>query len=68
MVEECGQYDECGRYATAFGDNMIVIEYTDRGMKKACQGWGNKVSIVHRDLRLVSDGAKDYHDEVCARS
>ncbi|MCB5181918.1 endo alpha-1,4 polygalactosaminidase [Streptomyces antimicrobicus] len=66
VVEECGQYDECADYAAAFGDDMIVIEYTDQGMRRACRGWGDKVSIVRRDLRLVPDGTKGYHHATCA--
>ncbi|MFB8179577.1 endo alpha-1,4 polygalactosaminidase [Streptomyces sp. NPDC055966] len=68
VVEECGQYDECGDYAAAFGHHMMVIEYTEQGMKKACRGWGDKISIVRRDLNLVPAGDKDYHRETCGTS
>ncbi|HET6737466.1 MAG TPA: endo alpha-1,4 polygalactosaminidase, partial [Kribbella sp.] len=33
VAEECGQYDECGDYVDAFGNNVIVIEYTDKGRR-----------------------------------
>ncbi|MFE0677557.1 endo alpha-1,4 polygalactosaminidase [Streptomyces sp. NPDC058867] len=65
VVEECGQYDECAAYAAEFGDAMFVIEYTDRGMERACEGFGDKVSVVRRDLDLVAEGAKGYHREDC---
>ncbi|MFJ2774575.1 endo alpha-1,4 polygalactosaminidase [Streptomyces sp. NPDC087300] len=66
VVEECGQYDECGAYTKAFGDRLLVIEYTERGLKKACDGWGDKVSIVRRDLDVVPAGDEGYVRETCA--
>ncbi|OII63159.1 hypothetical protein BJP40_26080 [Streptomyces sp. CC53] len=54
VVEECGQYEECADYVAAFGENVLVIEYTDQGMQRACRDWGDKLTIVRRDLHLVS--------------
>ncbi|QHC23277.1 endo alpha-1,4 polygalactosaminidase [Streptomyces sp. GS7] len=68
VVEECGQYDECGDYAAAFGNHMLVIEYTEQGMTKACRGWGDKISIVRRDLHLEPAGDKDYDRGTCGTS
>ncbi|MGP3690963.1 endo alpha-1,4 polygalactosaminidase [Streptomyces sp. IBSNAI002] len=68
VVEECGQYDECEDYAAAFGNNVIVIEYTEQGMKRACRSWGDKISIVQRDLGLVPRGEKNYHRETCGKT
>ncbi|MFE6668727.1 endo alpha-1,4 polygalactosaminidase [Streptomyces sp. NPDC057697] len=65
VVEECGEYDECGDYETSFGRHMIVIEYTRKGMKRACEGWGDDISIVRRDLDLVARGHDGYHFETC---
>ncbi|MEU8585715.1 endo alpha-1,4 polygalactosaminidase [Streptomyces sp. NPDC048664] len=65
VVEECGQYDECGDYAAAFGDHVLVIEYTEGGMRKACRGWGDRMSIVRRDLDLVPGGDKGHLRETC---
>ncbi|MGW3494821.1 endo alpha-1,4 polygalactosaminidase [Streptomyces sp. NPDC001020] len=67
VVEECGQYDECGAYAAAFGTHIMDIEYTEIGMQKACQGWGDKISIVRRDLNLEPTGNKDYYREACGK-
>lgn len=50
VAEECGTYDECGDYTSAFGSNVIVIEYTDSGRSKACRSWGSTLSIVQRDV------------------
>ncbi len=50
VAEECGTYGECGDYTSAFGSNVIVIEYTDSGRSKACRSWGSTLSIVQRDV------------------
>ncbi|MFJ9244859.1 endo alpha-1,4 polygalactosaminidase [Streptomyces sp. NPDC101776] len=67
VVEECGQYDECGSYVDAFGDHVIVVEYTENGMKKACAGWGDRISIVRRDLDVTPAGHDGYVRETCDR-
>lgn len=68
MVEECGQYDECAAYTDAFGKDVIVIEYTESGMRKACQGWGDEISIARRDLNLAPAGSADYLHQTCGAS
>lgn len=65
VAEECGQYDECGDYATPFANNVIVIEYTNGGMTKACNGWKTKLSIVQRDVGVVPAGSGGYVRKVC---
>ncbi|MFJ3905034.1 endo alpha-1,4 polygalactosaminidase [Streptomyces sp. NPDC090025] len=65
VVEECGQYEECAAYVAAFGDRVIVVEYTAQGMRRACAGWGGRLSVVRRDLQLVPKGEPGYHYEVC---
>ncbi|MEU5313847.1 endo alpha-1,4 polygalactosaminidase [Streptomyces sp. NPDC021562] len=65
VVEECGQYDECGSYVDAFGDHVIVVEYTEKGMRKACAGWGDRISVVRRDLDVTPAGQEGYLRETC---
>ncbi|WP_282695855.1 endo alpha-1,4 polygalactosaminidase [Streptomyces sp. CC208A] len=67
VVEECGQYEECAEYAAEFGDHVLVVEYTDEGMERACRDWGDRLSIVRRDLQLVADDDKGYRYETCAK-
>ncbi|MFE9606787.1 endo alpha-1,4 polygalactosaminidase [Streptomyces hokutonensis] len=67
VVEECGQYNECGSYVDAFGDHVIVVEYTEKGMKRACAGWGDRISIVRRDLDVTPAGHDGYVRETCDR-
>ncbi|MFF9409721.1 endo alpha-1,4 polygalactosaminidase [Streptomyces anandii] len=68
VVEECGQYDECGDYTDAFGDDVIVIEYSAQGLKKACEGWGDEISIVRRDRDVVPAGGEGHLRETCGTS
>ncbi|MFD6286161.1 endo alpha-1,4 polygalactosaminidase [Streptomyces sp. NPDC060205] len=60
VVEECGAYDECGAYADAFDDRAVVVEYTDKGFKKALAGFGDRLSIVRRDLQVSTPDSDDY--------
>ncbi|MER6081514.1 endo alpha-1,4 polygalactosaminidase [Streptomyces sp. NPDC001833] len=67
VVEECGHYDECGSYVGAFGDHVIVVEYTEKGLRKACAGWGDRISVVRRDLDVTPAGHDGYLRETCDR-
>jgi hypothetical protein len=60
VAEECGEYDECEAYAKAFHDRVVVIEYTDSGLRKARSGFGNRLSIVRRDVMVSTPGSADY--------
>jgi hypothetical protein len=65
VAEECGAYDECGDYTAAFGNNVIVIEYTASGLSKACSGYGTKLSIVRRDVDVSPKGSSGYVRKTC---
>ena len=60
VAEECGEYDECGKYAAAFDDRVVVIEYTDSGLRKARAGFGNRLSIVRRDIDVSTPDSAGY--------
>ncbi|MQS16972.1 endo alpha-1,4 polygalactosaminidase [Streptomyces kaniharaensis] len=65
VAEECGEQDECNGYVEAFGDRVYVIEYTAKGLSKACKGWGDKLSIVRRDKNVVPQGKSGNLRETC---
>ncbi|MBY8883019.1 endo alpha-1,4 polygalactosaminidase [Actinacidiphila acidipaludis] len=65
VAEECGTYDECGDYTAAFGNHVIVIEYTAKGLTKACSGWGSRLSIVRRDVDVSPAGSSGYVRKTC---
>ena len=65
VVEECGEWNECGEFAKAFDNKVLVVEYTAKGLAKACSGWGGALSIVRRDQDVVSEGTDGYRRETC---
>ncbi|MFE5191287.1 endo alpha-1,4 polygalactosaminidase [Streptomyces sp. NPDC056628] len=65
VAEECGQYDECDVYADAYDDRVFDIEYRTDGFDAACQGWGDRVSVVLRDLDVVARGESGYRRRTC---
>ncbi|MEV6752476.1 endo alpha-1,4 polygalactosaminidase [Streptomyces sp. NPDC051214] len=65
VAEECGAYDECGDYTSAFGDDLLVIEYTDAGLRKACAGYGDRLGIVRRDVDVTPAGSGGHIRETC---
>ncbi|MEU4142704.1 endo alpha-1,4 polygalactosaminidase [Streptomyces parvulus] len=65
VAEECGEWDECGDYTAEFGDHVIVVEYTAKGLDKACSGFGDTLSIVRRDLDVSPKGSSSYVRETC---
>ncbi|MFI8872628.1 endo alpha-1,4 polygalactosaminidase [Streptomyces sp. NPDC055243] len=65
VAEECGVYDECGEYTAAFGDDVLVVEYTADGLRKACSGWGERLSIVRRDIEVSPAGSGGHVRQTC---
>ncbi|GAA2477190.1 endo alpha-1,4 polygalactosaminidase [Streptomyces longisporus] len=65
VAEECAEWNECGEFAEAYGDNVLVVEYTAKGMAKACTDWGGTLSIVRRDASVVPKGAGGYVHQTC---
>jgi hypothetical protein len=65
IAEECGQYDECGEYTGVYGDNVIAIEYTSGGYRKACTAVGARVSVVRRDVNVTAPGSGTYVYNAC---
>jgi hypothetical protein len=65
VVEECGEWNECGAYAEAYDNNVFVVEYTKKGMSEACSGWSGDLSIVRRDQDVLPKGSSGYLRETC---
>ncbi|MFD3523193.1 endo alpha-1,4 polygalactosaminidase [Streptomyces sp. NPDC058653] len=65
VVEECGEYEECDSFTEYFGDNVIVVEYTVKGLATACAGWKDRLSIVRRDLDVVPAGDEGHLRQTC---
>ncbi|MFE5628210.1 endo alpha-1,4 polygalactosaminidase [Streptomyces sp. NPDC056543] len=65
VAEECGQYDECAPYATAFDNRVLVIEYEREGLSRACARWGGTLSIVLRDTDVRPAGVDGHVRATC---
>ncbi|MGW5658787.1 endo alpha-1,4 polygalactosaminidase [Streptomyces sp. NPDC003758] len=65
VVEECGQWNECGQFADAFHNNVLVVEYTAKGLSAACSDWSSTLSIVRRDRDVAPKGASGYLRQTC---
>ncbi|MET7688196.1 endo alpha-1,4 polygalactosaminidase [Streptomyces sp. NPDC005483] len=65
IVEECAEYDECGTFADAFDDNVLVVEYTKKGLTTACADWSGTLSVVRRDEEVAPEGADGFLRETC---
>ncbi|MFJ8979349.1 endo alpha-1,4 polygalactosaminidase [Streptomyces sp. NPDC102282] len=68
VTEECAQFDECGAYAEAYDGRVLAIEYEGEGdvsFEEACSGWGDRISLVLRDLEVLPAGEKGYVYRSC---
>ncbi|MZD04032.1 hypothetical protein GTW43_02890 [Streptomyces sp. SID5785] len=65
VVEECGAYDECGDFTAEYGDDVVVVEYSAGGLRKACAAWGDQLSIVRRDVDVSPAGSSGYVRQTC---
>ncbi|MFI5933076.1 endo alpha-1,4 polygalactosaminidase [Actinoplanes sp. NPDC051494] len=65
VAEECADFDECENYTATYGNNVIVIEYTQSQFTKACAAFGSKLSIVLRDVDVTAPGSGSYVFKSC---
>ena len=65
VAEECADFDECANYTASYGNQVIVIEYSQSGFTKACNSYGSRLSIVLRDVDVTSPGSGSYAFKSC---
>jgi hypothetical protein len=65
VAEECGRWDECQGYVDVYGDHVIVIEYRRRDLVRTCRDFGDRLSVVHRDVGVTTPGADTYRYARC---
>lgn len=65
VAEQCADYGECGKYVSAYGDEVLVIEYSASGLSAACANWGGRLSIVRRDMNVSRPGDSGYVYGTC---
>lgn len=56
VAEECGEYDECGRYATTYANRVLVVAYRRDDFDRTCRRWGGRLSVVLRDHDVTPAG------------
>jgi len=56
IAEECGRWHECGSYAKPYSNRVFDVEYRKKDFRAACQAWGDRISIVLRDLEVTPSG------------
>lgn len=65
VAEQCGEYDECTAYTDVFGDQVVVVEYTDAGFQRACASVGAQVAVSRRDLGVSPADSPEHRFESC---
>ena len=60
VAEECGRYDECGRYVRSYGDLVLAIEYRRADFRWTCQEYGDRLAVVLRDRDLSPTGVRRF--------
>jgi hypothetical protein len=65
IAEECGRWDECEGYVDVYGDHVIVIEYRQRDLERTCAAFGDRLSVVLRDVGVSTPGSDAYRSARC---
>ncbi|MGY0489631.1 endo alpha-1,4 polygalactosaminidase [Streptomyces sp. WG-D5] len=65
VAEECQAYDECRGYASAYDDRVFAVEYRKADFERACRAWGERLSIVLRDMDVRPAGTEGYVRRAC---
>jgi hypothetical protein len=58
IAESCARWRECGSYVDHYGRRVLAVEYRNKDFRRACRSWGDRVSVVRRDLALSKDGTR----------
>ncbi|MGI5226126.1 endo alpha-1,4 polygalactosaminidase [Actinoallomurus sp. CA-142502] len=65
VTEECGRYDECDRYASAYPGRVFDIEYRPRDLPAACRDHAGRLSVVLRDRDVTPLGDPAHRFATC---
>ena len=68
VAEECGAYDECAAYSTAYGPHVLQIEYSDNlpeSFATVCDSPDRAPLTILRDRDLLPRGTDGYVYEQC---
>lgn len=65
IAEECGTWDECQGYVDVYGDHVIAIEYIPEDFADTCARFGDRLSVVLRDVDVSQPDSPDYRYAQC---
>ncbi|MYX33815.1 endo alpha-1,4 polygalactosaminidase [Streptomyces sp. BoleA5] len=65
VAEECGEFDECGRYAAAYDDRVLVVAYDAADFTATCRRWGARLAVVLRDRDVAPAGEPGHLFRTC---
>ncbi|MCB5905951.1 endo alpha-1,4 polygalactosaminidase [Streptomyces pinistramenti] len=65
VTEECGRYQECEQFATAYDNRVFDIEYRAQDLTAACKSWGSSLSLVLRDRDVRPKDESGYVHRHC---
>ncbi len=67
IAEECGRWQECGRYRANYGNLVYIIEYRKKDFRADCKKkkLRKRVSIVQRDVNVTQPGSDTYVYRAC---
>lgn len=65
VAEECGEFAECGDYAVAYADRVLVVAYTAADFGRTCRRWRDRLSVVLRDRDVVPAGERGHVFRTC---
>ncbi|HNA99166.1 MAG TPA: endo alpha-1,4 polygalactosaminidase [Marmoricola sp.] len=60
VAEECGHWDECGRYLASYGDQVLAIEYSTADFARTCAGFGASWPVVRHERALSPSGVREF--------
>ncbi len=65
IAEECGTWDECQGYIDVYGDHVIAIEYVPEDFADTCARFGDRISVVLRDVDVSQPDDDEYQYARC---
>ncbi|MFL6117381.1 MAG: endo alpha-1,4 polygalactosaminidase [Catenulispora sp.] len=65
VTEQCGDYDECGKYADTYAGRVVDVEYDAKGLTAACRAYAGRIAIVQRDVDVSAAGGSSYVYKTC---
>lgn len=65
IAEECGTWDECQGYIDVYDDHVIAVEYELDDFLDTCTRFGDRISVVLRDMDVSRSDGPDYRYAQC---